>query len=178
MSGHGPEAPPDRTELEQLREDNAALRTMIERARWALLGDQSAAEDRLREAEIGRAVAEHQVEAYRNQAAALVRELQRVYAEGVDEGLRLIVVTGEPLDDSPGADYEQGLRADAERELATSESASDRLRVDRARLHDTLAAVLKEFIYETHPGRACLQSRHVDVAIVEEWRTVLQEVPR
>jgi hypothetical protein len=35
--------------------------------------------------------------------------------------------------------------------------------------------VLRHFVHETHPGRACLQSGHVDVATVAKWRQVLAD---
>lgn len=48
------------------------------------------------------------------------------------------------------------------------------LRAERDQLAATLADMLREFQFKTHPGRACLQSGHVAVETVEGWRAVLR----
>jgi hypothetical protein len=77
--GTRPEAPPAPTPLEEAQATVEDLRCRLRRAREALAGDEPADEydDRLRQAEIRAAVAEHEAEAYRNQVQALVRELLR-----------------------------------------------------------------------------------------------------
>jgi hypothetical protein len=81
--GGGPEAPPELSELDQLRADNESLRCQILRVREALATDEPV-DERLRQAEIRATVAEHEAEAYRNQVQALVRQLLR--AREVPEG--------------------------------------------------------------------------------------------
>lgn len=75
MSDH-PMPPPKLSELDQLRADNESLRYSVERARWALMGDE-APDQRLMQAEIRAAVAGRDAQAYREQVQALVRSIQR-----------------------------------------------------------------------------------------------------
>ncbi|MCX4704378.1 hypothetical protein [Streptomyces sp. NBC_01373] len=67
-------------EADQLRADNESLRYQIQRAREALATDEPVSDydERVRQAEIRAAVAEHEADAYRNQVQALVRELLRM----------------------------------------------------------------------------------------------------
>lgn len=48
----------------------------------------------------------------------------------------------------------------------------EHLIADRDQLAAVLREVLAEFRFETHPGRRCLQTGHIDVATVERWRSV------
>jgi hypothetical protein len=95
--GTRPEQPPGPSELDQLRADNETLRYQIRRAREALATDEPV-DERLRQAEIRAAVAEHEAEAYRNQVHALARELLRA-REAPDEDLpqkvRVIILNEE-----------------------------------------------------------------------------------
>lgn len=58
------------------------------------------------------------------------------------------------------------------RELEKSEAAREKLRGDRERLRAALAEVLSEFVHETHPGRRCLQTGHINVETVQRWRAI------
>jgi hypothetical protein len=93
----GPEEPPQLSEPDQLRADNESLRYQILRAREALATDESV-DERLRQAEIRAAVAEHEAEAYRNQVQALVREILRereVPEEDLPQKVRVIILDEE-----------------------------------------------------------------------------------
>lgn len=102
-----PEPPPELSELEQLRADNDSLHTQIERVRWAL--GTEPVDDRLRQAEIRAAVAEHEARAYREQVHALIRAMQRergVPEEELPDGEAFVVVAErEPSSpEAPGVD--------------------------------------------------------------------------
>ncbi|WP_329308315.1 hypothetical protein [Streptomyces microflavus] len=84
-----------------------------------------------------------------------------------------IGVEMDPLAEPKWAD----LLVTACRQLQASEKARDRLREQRWQLRVSLAEVLSEFRFDTHPGRRCKQTGHVEVARVERWQTVLSEVP-
>lgn len=93
----GPEEPPQQSELDELRADNESLRYQILRARGAL-GNDEPVDERLSQAEIRAAVAEHEAEAYRNQVQALVRELLRardVPEEDLPQKVRVIILDEE-----------------------------------------------------------------------------------
>lgn len=95
--GTRPEQPPELPELDQLRADNESLRYQIQRAREAL-GTDEPVDERLRQAEIRAAVAEHEAEACRNQVQALVREILRardVPEEDLPQKVRVIIVNEE-----------------------------------------------------------------------------------
>jgi hypothetical protein len=95
--GTRPEQPPELSELDQLRADNESLRYQIQRAREALATDEPV-DERLRQAEIRAAVAEHEAEACRNQVQALVRELLRareVPDEDLPQKVRVIILNEE-----------------------------------------------------------------------------------
>jgi hypothetical protein len=68
---------------------------------------QPLADDRLRDAEIAAAVAEHEARAFRNQVKALVREMQRMHEErDADQPTRVIVLDGSEIPDE-GATAEE-----------------------------------------------------------------------
>jgi hypothetical protein len=96
-AGGVPDGQPTPTPLEEAQATVEDLRYRLRRAREALAGDEPADEydDRLRQAEIRAAVAEHEAEAYRNQVQALVRELLRereVPEEAMPEQVRVILL--------------------------------------------------------------------------------------
>jgi hypothetical protein len=69
-----------------------------------------------------------------------------------------------------------GYASDIDRLRAEIQTA-DRIRAEAQRDRDQHAAVLGEvlatFVHETHPGRRCLQSGHINVGTVERWRSVV-----
>lgn len=93
----GPEAPPEPSELDQLRADNESLRYQILRPREAL-GTDEPVDERLRQAESRAAIAEHEAEAYKNQVRALVHELLRIREvpeEDLPQQVRVIILEGD-----------------------------------------------------------------------------------
>ncbi|MFI0768594.1 hypothetical protein ACH4TQ_27460 [Streptomyces sp. NPDC021218] len=51
----------------------------------------------------------------------------------------------------------------------------EHLIADRDQMAAVLREVLAEFRFETHPGRRCLQTGHIDVGTVERWRAALDK---
>jgi hypothetical protein len=90
----------------------------------------------------------------------LLRALVAAEQDDADQAASL----GAQLDDA--VRDRDGWRATAEEQVETLGRRAEELRA-------ALTSVLGRFTHETHPGVPCLQTGHIPVAIVRQWRAVL-----
>lgn len=110
--------------------------------------------------------------------AEVTTQLKRVadsLATAAEEG-RDGVALVPPTPDDDGASVEVDRLRHSNQQLLGDRVACIKAEQQRDLLAGVLRDVLNHFIHETHPGHRCLQTGHVPVATVEQWRAALMGV--